>query len=62
MPDSSDVICSINTPLPVSNCQASLKDKPQQVFVTVHAAGGELDNSTGKYMSELNYGASFQIE
>lgn len=60
VPDSEYVICSQDSPMPITACMAMLKTKPKQLYVTLHAAGGRLDATTKTYVSEVKFGASFK--
>lgn len=59
IPDSSQVICSETAPFPISTCAVGLNSKPKRVFVTIHAADGQLNTTSGTYESQVKFGASF---
>lgn len=37
LPDGTNVLCSADSPLPISTCTVSLATNPKQVFVTLHS-------------------------
>lgn len=60
LPGSPTLLCSEDSPLPITTCSAGLNGKPKTVYITVHAAGGIPSKPAGALTSNFKFGASFE--